>query len=115
MSVGILRLSHPTDLYKTQASTRRDASAVIKGRKPFDHDRRERSTNLGLTDLTPAAFGTFWLFQKVLAATRKCVLRKETLIGGETNTQRAVKLSTCFDLIYCVFVLSFGKENTLNL
>ncbi|MCG8465179.1 MAG: hypothetical protein MI750_10070, partial [Xanthomonadales bacterium] len=100
---------------KTQAGTSKDESAVIKGRRPFDHDRREGSTNLGVTNLTPAAFGTFWLLQKVLAATRKCVLRKETLIGGEINTQSAVKLSTCFDLIYCEFVLSFGKENTLNL
>jgi hypothetical protein len=75
--VGILSLSHPTDLNKTQASTSKDASAVIKGRMPFDHDRRERSTNLGIANRTPAAFGTFWLHQKVLAATRQCVLRKE--------------------------------------
>jgi hypothetical protein len=87
MSAGILSLSHPTTLNKTQASTRKDASAVIKGRRPFDHDRRERSTNLGIANLTPAAFGTFWPHQKVLAATHQCVLRKKALMGGETKTK----------------------------
>jgi hypothetical protein len=53
---------------------------------PFDHDRRERSANQGASELTPAAFGTFWLLQKVLAATRQCVLRKEAFLGGETKT-----------------------------
>jgi hypothetical protein len=60
---------------------------VIKGRRPFDHGRRERSTNLGITDFAPAAFGTFWLHQKVLAATRQWLLRKEALIGGETKNK----------------------------
>jgi len=60
---------------------------VIKGMMPFDHDRRERSINLGVANNTPAAFGTFWLHQKVLAATRQCVLRKKAFIGGETISE----------------------------
>jgi hypothetical protein len=56
-----------------------DASAVIKGRRPFDHDRREGSTNLGTTNYTPAAFGSFWLHQKELAATRQCDYRYQHL------------------------------------
>jgi hypothetical protein len=58
---------------------------VIKGRRPFDHDRRERSANMEIADFAPAAFGTFWLPQKVLAATRKCFLRKQAFLGGETT------------------------------
>jgi hypothetical protein len=85
--------NHPTTLNKTQASTSKDASAVIKGRRPFDHGRREGSINLGVANNTPAAFGTFWLLQKVLAATRQCVLRKETLIGGETKPKHMVNTS----------------------
>ena len=67
---------------------------MIKGRRPFDHGRRERHANLGITNLTPAAFGTFWLLQKVLAATRKCVLSKEASLGGETKTKTLSKTTT---------------------
>ena len=56
-----------------------DASAVIKGRMPFDHDRRERSTNLGITDLTPAAFGDFCLQTKVTRRHTKVCLKKRNL------------------------------------
>jgi hypothetical protein len=60
---------------------------VIKGRRPFDHGRRERSTNLGVANNTPAAFGDFCLQTKVTRRHTPVHLKKNKLSGGETKNQ----------------------------
>ncbi|MCG8466252.1 MAG: hypothetical protein MI750_15600, partial [Xanthomonadales bacterium] len=80
-------------LNKTQASTRKDASAVIKGRMPFDHDRREGSVNRGITDVTPSAFRPFCRLGKGSRRHTAVYLKKTGLSGGETKTKRPAKTS----------------------
>jgi hypothetical protein len=58
---------------------------MIKGRRPFNHGRRERSTNLGVTNLTPSAFRPFCRLGKGSRRHTSVCLKKRSLPGGETK------------------------------